>query len=401
MLCHDAVDLSLMEAGSSQAAVPLQPSSAQAGRRRVMVSDALKFLTLTAVVVVLSGVTAFLFRSFEARREQIAVQWAQRGREALREGRSDNAVAALRVSLSYRPDSVENQLALAEALAASGHADEAENYFLNLWQSRPGDGPINLQLARLERARGRTLQATDYYRAAVFGTWAGDAPARRRDTRLELSRYLVERGQPLAARAELLVAAGNNPDPATQLLIAEGLESAGDSKDALTAYRNAEEGQQSATAQAGAGELCYSAGDYACAEDSLEKALRSKVWTEEQQARLSSLHEDAVKLQELAFSNAVSPSLRAVHLLSDVRLVLNRFKTCSDTTVAPYQARWKALDTVHNRAALRHDEDLQAQYGALIFETEAVVARACGAPTGDDALLLYLQEHPMTRIGAQ
>ena len=77
----------------------------------------------------------------------------------------------------------ENQLALAQALAASGHVNEAENYFLNLWQSRPGDGLINLQLARLERSRGREQQATEYYRAAVFGTWDGDALTRRRDTR--------------------------------------------------------------------------------------------------------------------------------------------------------------------------------------------------------------------------
>jgi tetratricopeptide (TPR) repeat protein len=366
-----------------------------------MIRDGLKFLTLTLVAVALSGVTTFLFRSFESRREQLAVRWAQRGRDAMHQGHAEQAVAALRVSLSYRPDDYENQLALADALAAGGHVDEAENYFLNLWQSRPGDGPINLQLARLERSRGRALQAIDYYRAAVFGTWAGDAPAKRRDTRLELSRYLVERGEPLAAEAELLIAAGNNPDPATQLLIAEALDSAGDNKDALTAYRNAQVGEQAATAQARAGELCYRAGDYACAEDLLGKALRSKNWAPEQQNRLSGLHEDAVKLQELAFSPVIAPSLRSTHLLSGTGIVMNRFKTCLNVALAPLQARWKVLDTTHNRAALRRDEDLQTQYGNLIFETEAAAAKACGAPTGDDALLLHLQDHPMIRIGAQ
>lgn len=399
--CSDAVDLSLMEAGSSQAAVSPQPTAAQASRRRLMLRDGLKFLWLTLVAIVLSGVTTFLFRSFEARREELAVQWAQRGRIAMQHGQSDQAVAALRVSLSYHPDDYENQLALADALAAGGHVNEAENYFLNLWQSRPGDGPLNLQLARLERSRGRATEATDYYRAAVFGTWAGDAPAKRRDTRLELSKYLVERSQPLAAQAELLIAAGNNPDPATQLRIAEGLESSGDIKEALTAYRNAEDGPQAATAQARAGELCYRAGDYACAEASLQKALRSKTWTAEQVARLTGLQQDADRLQELALSPALSPALRTAHLLSDSEIALRRFKSCTDPSLEPLQARWKALNTPKNRNSLRHDDDLQLQYENLIFETEKSAAETCGTPTGDDALLLHLQDHPMTRIGAQ
>ncbi|AFL88096.1 hypothetical protein Terro_1803 [Terriglobus roseus DSM 18391] len=366
-----------------------------------MIRDGLKFLTLTLVAVVLSGVTTFLFRSFESRRERLAERWAQRGHDAMQRGQSEQAVAALRVSLSYHPDDYENQLALAEALAAGGHVDEAENYYLNLWQSRPGDGPINLQLARLERTRGRDQQAIDYYRAAVFGTWAGDAPARRRDTRLELSRYLVDRGQPLAAQAELLIAAGNNPDPATQLRIAEALEAAGDTSSALTAYRRAEVGSQLHTAQARAGELCFRAGDYTCAEDSLEKALRSKTWTAEQITRLNGMHDDAARLQELAFSPVVPPALRSAHLLSDSVIALNRFKTCTDPSLMPLQTRWKALNTPQNRAALRHDDDVQLQYANLIFETEITAAKTCGTPIGDDALLLHLQDHPMTRIGAQ
>ena len=366
-----------------------------------MVRDALKFLTLTAVAVVLSGVTAFLFRSFEARREQLALSWAGRGRDALQRGRSDEAVAALRVSLSYRPEDYENQLGLAEALAAGGHGNEAENYFLNLWQSRPGDGLINLQLARLERSRGRTQEATEYYRAAVFGTWAGDAPDRRRDTRLELANYLLERGQSLAAQAELLVAAGNNPDAPTQLLIGEALESAGDAKDAMTAYRNALTGTQSAVAQARIGELCYRMGDYTCADDTLQKALRYKRWTAEQVSRMGGLQQDSARLQELAFSPAVAAPVRTGHLLNAAHTAQMRLKTCTDAAVLPLQERWKTLDTAHNRAALRHDDDLQEQYRTLVFETEAAAAKACGAPTGDDALLLHLQVHPMTHIGAQ
>jgi tetratricopeptide (TPR) repeat protein len=366
-----------------------------------MVRDGLKFLTLTAVSVLLSGLTTLLFRSFEARREQLALQWARTGQEAMRKGDSKQAVTALRLSLSYHPDDYENQLTLAAALAAGGHTNEAENYFLNLLQARPGDGPINLQLARLERSRGRGEEAVDYYRAAVFGTWLGDAPVRRRDTRLELSRYLVERGEPLAARAELLIASGNNPDPATQLRIAEMLEAAGDPRSALNAYQHAESGAQASTAQALAGELCYRAGDYACAEEALAKALRAGSWTEEQKIRLRQLEANALKLQQIAFSPSMPPSLRSAHLLSDLGVVQARLKTCTAPSMQSFETRWKTLDTPHNRGALRHDEELQTEYGALIFETESAAATACGAPTGDDALLLHLQEHPMIHLGAQ
>jgi hypothetical protein len=54
--------------------------------------------------------------------------------------------------------------------------------------------------------------AINYYRAAIYGTWEGDAPVRRRDLRLELSRYLIAHHDLSSARTELLVAGGNAPD---------------------------------------------------------------------------------------------------------------------------------------------------------------------------------------------
>ncbi len=390
------------------------PSAAvQVERRRLMARDALTFLTLTAVALVLGAVTTLLFRSFERHREDLAERWAERGRQELAAGHSAAAVEALRTSLSYRPDDTANQMTLAEALAASGRSVEAENYYLNLWQAKPGDGPLNLQMARLERSRGNAQQAVEYYRAAVFGMWAGDAPVRRRDTRLELSRYLIERGQIDSARAELLVAAGNNPDAATQIAIGQLLEQANDAKDALTAYRNAAEGaDRREDAQARIGELCYRMGDYGCAEDALEKALRYKRWTAEQASRLGKMRQDAARLQELAFSQGVPAAERAAHMLADALIVQQRLTSClalkadggaeeSAPGLQSLQDRWKQMDTAKNRAALRRDDDLQDGYTGLIWETENVMAQACGAPAGDDALLEYLQAHPLTRFGEQ
>jgi tetratricopeptide (TPR) repeat protein len=370
-----------------------------------MLRDGLKFLWLTLIAALLGGVTTFLFRSFEAHREALAERWADRGRDALQQARPANAVSAFRTSLTYRPDDRENQLALAQALAASGHTAEAENYFLNLWQAAPGDGPINLQLARLERAQSEALKAIDYYRAAVFGTWSGDAPARRRDTRLELSNYLIERGQRQAAEAELLIAAGNNPDGKSQMTIGDALERANDPRDAMTAYRNATQiDSVRSSAQAKAGELCYRMGDYACAESLLEKALHFKDWTAEQRSRMTLLQQNADRLQELAFSSEVKQPARTAHLLEGARIVQARLKACvasNAASVQQLQTQWAALDSAKNRSALRHDEDLQSQYSSLIDQTETSATEFCGAPTGDDALLLQLRDHPMTHFGAQ
>jgi tetratricopeptide (TPR) repeat protein len=373
-----------------------------------MLRDGLRFVTLALVAAIMGGITTFLFRSFESHREELGIRWAERGKAALQAGHSAQAVNALRTSLGYAPDDRENQLMLAEALAASGHATEAENYFLNLWQAQPGDGVINVELARLDRSRGKAEDAVDHYRAAVFGTWSGDAPKQRRDIRLELAQYLIERGQMQAALAELTVAAGNNPDPPSQLRIGQAMEAAGSAKDALTAYRNAAEGEDRETAAAKAGELCYRIGDYGCAAKELGGILHYKGWTSEQNDRLTSMQHHAERLVELSFSHDLPSAVRAQHLLEDAHIAQARVAECLKSLkpdqiepVETVQTSWKALDSAQNRAALRHDDDLQDRYRDLIFASEGAATTACGAAKGDDALLVHLQGHPMTHAGAK
>ena len=88
---------------------------------------------------------------------------------------------------------------------------EATAYFNTLWEAEPGNGEINVQLARLAARSGNEDAAKRFYHAAIYGNWEGDGYLRRRDTRLELVRYLISRGQFDPARSELLVAAGNAP----------------------------------------------------------------------------------------------------------------------------------------------------------------------------------------------
>src|SRR6202012_66272 len=112
------------------------------------------------------------------------------------------------------------------------------NYFLVLWETEPGSGPINLELARLA-ARKSDVQATiNYYRASIYGTWEGDGTVRRREVRLELARYLIAHNEFSKARTELLIAGGNAPDDIPlRMTLAGLLEQAQAPKDALTYYK--------------------------------------------------------------------------------------------------------------------------------------------------------------------
>ena len=397
-----------MEARSSHAGVnPLSPAVKQTSWRYFVLRDGLTFLSLTAVALLLGGITTLLFRSFQAHRETLADEWVRRGQQQLQQGQAEQAAASLRTALTYRPDDQDTEMQLAEALAASGHLNEAENYFLTLWEAAPGDGPINLQLARLARTRGDGPTAINYYRAAVFGTWQGDAPLHRRDTRLELSQYQIERGDRQAARAELLIAASNNTDAATQLHIGGLLEQAHDPSNAMTAYSNAMASDPARpVAQAKAGELCFAMGNYHCAETWLAAALRSNHWTPEQTARMTQMRDDASRLQQLAFDPQLSTPVRVERLANAAHRAQTTLNACVLQGTAPgggllpaLQQRWKTLDTAKNRSQLRRDDDMQQQFSSLIYDTVTAV-QSCSAFEKDDRLLLYLRSHPVTRFGA-
>jgi predicted Zn-dependent protease len=143
-------------------------------KRRLILRDALAILSLTLVTVALFAVTLLLFRSFTAHRVELAQRWSTRGRQALQAGRPAEAIVALRTALSYAPGTRAYELLLAEALGEAGRTEESYQYFMGLWESEPGNGRINLELARLAAKRNERQAAVNFYRAAIYGTWEGD-----------------------------------------------------------------------------------------------------------------------------------------------------------------------------------------------------------------------------------
>jgi tetratricopeptide (TPR) repeat protein len=376
-----------------------------ASRRRLLLRDGLTFFVLTLTTIVLFVLTWLLFRSFTEHRAELAVRWAGRGEAALRQGRPEEAVAALRTALVYAPDERADQMMLAQALAESGHAEEATNYFLNLWEAQPGDGVINLQLARLARRRGASQEAVRYYRAAIFGNWEGDGVERRREARLELADYLIELGDLAAAQSDLLIAASNAPANAgLELRFGDALERAGDLEDALRYYQKAiSREQRNAVAYEKAGRLAFRMGNYAQARGWLERALRESAGapgTAGAADGLEPLLKRTERLLVLSPTAATSSKDRITRLLDDKAIAKRRWSACvaqlgklsAMPVVQALNMQWAEAEAISTREALAADQGNEDAVMELIDQSETMASDLCGAPSGDDALLLLLAQ---------
>ncbi len=405
-----------------------------ATKSALLLRDSLTFLALLAATVVLFGVTHLLFGSFEEHRQVLGRSWSERGRAALAAGRPEEAVADLRTALSFEPDARADQLALAEALAGAGHIEEATNYFLNLWETSPGDGLLNLQLARLARRATDPGKAIDFYRASIVGTWQGDGVERRRTVRLELADYLMSRGNLPAARAELLIGAGNAPqDRELQAFFGDKLAAAGDLRDALHCYKEAlavdPHGRDTLERilLEKAGRLSFQLGEYGPAYKLLSAALAlpqpairntretgsdaTAVQEQASQGALEALAAAAHRAPQLSLSRDLPAEERAAHLVLAGGIAQRRLASCAATLTASQgilaqaqrdarnqpggalnglQAQWTAARKSLRAGVLQGDAAAADHVAELIGATEGQAAEVCGVPTGDDALLLTL-----------
>jgi len=380
-------------------------------RRRLFLRDSAAFLVLALITGVLFLVTLFLFRSFTSHRAELAVRWSGRGRDALRAGRPEEAIVALRTGLSYAPGTRSYELLLAQALEDAGRTDEASNYFMNLWVAQPGDGFINLELARLAAKRNDPRDAVKYYRASIYGTWEGDGVVRRREVRLELARYLIAQHNTNAARIELLIAAGNSPsDPKLNRTLADLLVETGDVADGFAFYNKViEADSKNQAALAGAGRAAYRLGNFATAHSLLERALEAKASPLEKNqthsGELETMLKNSKRILELRPSGKLRSSERVARILVDLGIAKKRFSSCAagfGTTdklppaLEELNARWASDDVDHGRAKLLQSAARQDAAVQLIYDTEVQTSRICGVPGGDDALLLLLAKSPDT-----
>jgi tetratricopeptide (TPR) repeat protein len=375
-------------------------------KRRLILRDSVAFFSLVSITVILFLITLFLFRSFTAHRADLAVRWSARGQAALSSGHPDQAIVALRTALSYAPGQRNYELLLAQALGDAGHTEESYNYFLGLWETQPGNGFINLSLARLAARKNDIQGAVNYYNAAVDGTWDGDAILRRRAVRLELAQYLMAHNNPAAARAQLLIASGNAPeDVSLTLIVARLLEQAGFTRDALTHYQKALIlDPKNQTALLAAGRLAFSSGDFETANHLLNQADQDQADSNHALAPdIQAMLETSNRILSLVPSKKLQPHERVNRILIARALAKKRFDTCSaqisaaSGLPAPLQtlgAQWQSKEFTISREDLQKSPEEQDATLKLIFDTELQTSQICGPPTGDDALLLKIANSP-------
>jgi Tfp pilus assembly protein PilF len=383
-------------------------------RRRLILRDSLAILSLTLATVVLFLVTLFLFRSFSAHREVLAQRWSDRGRASLQAGNPGEAIEELRTALSYAPGTQSYELLLAQALGEAGRTDESYNYFMSLWEAEPGNGFINLQLARLAAKRNDHQAAVNSYRAAIYGTWEGDGVPRRAAVRIELARYLVAQHQLPAARLELLIAGGNAPDDHDRdIAIADLLQQTDDTADAWTFYQRAIAAQPGDPAALdAAGRLAFQSGDFDEAHRLLLQAQAARLAQNlpiyESPADVNML-EDAARILELTPSPNLPPRERVDHILAARAIARKRFDACSaqlasttkSSALPDLSTLWSGPEATADAAALRHNPAQQDAAMQLVYNTEEQCQKLCAAATGDDALLLRLATTPRANLPAE
>lgn len=378
-------------------------------------------------LVLAFGITGFAARLYHARRAELARSWIDRGNAELKVGRAATALSDFRAALVYaqRELSPEEQqryeLDFVQALIASGNSDEARSYLLDMWERAPGNSAVNLQLARLAARTSNDADAKRYYNGAIYGVWdesAEDVLRSRMDTRLELYRYLMDRGEKGEAQAELLAtAAATPPDTALNATVGQLMLKAGQQQQALDEFDRALRlGPHNYEALAGTGEAEFQLGNDQQAVRYLESAVRENAQQKRRpgsQATDSAAREteQARVMQDLAIAQAtlaLDPSRPGLDPMERARLAIRaydaavtRIESCAkehgialpeaNRNLAPFTRA--ASDDLAEAALARHIVQLDPLM-EFVFEMESAATENCGQPSDStDAAIV--------RIGAK
>lgn len=393
-------------------------------KRRLVIQDTLALLGIFASTCILAVLTYLIFRSYSQHQQDAAARWKRRGEEALVKGNANAAVFDLRAALGYARVDRATEMELASALALAGRLQEATAYFNTLWDKEPGNGNINLQLARLAARQQQTASAIEHYHAAIYGVWEGDGSIRRRQVRLELVRYLISQGRYGEARDELLIAAGNDTTTRSLLEVAGLLAQAHAPNDALHLYREVASRRPIVTeAVEGAGQMAFAMGHYRTAKLYLERAV-TVAGSGAQPLVNRPLTEQNLRIATAVLAAYPSPQLpereRLRRVIRAYETARARFASCSTqpqsgqqssgagssngvgakpTTaiaadMAALAAHWQQEPPRLRIVDLEKNPDREAAAMQLVYDTEQITARACGPPTGADAILLHIAAAP-------
>ena len=366
-------------------------------------------LSVCAVIlIVLFFLTGMITQGYHQKLQTLGQQWFAEGEQALKKDDAPAALQDFRNALVYHPDDAQVQFQLAQALSEEGRDEEAQSYLLGLLTRSSSDAPVNLALARIAARSGSEANALRYYHGAIYGVWPKDAETNRLNARLELSRFLIARGDPSGADGELTALEEEIPQQHGVFLHEQAGElflRAGDANRALTEFRQALAGPRpSAGALRGAGLTAYQIGDFLMAERYLDRAYREKKDDPEVAAALETAR---LVLAWDPDARGLTDAQRRARTRHDLAQAVSRVESCAKssgvelsttegqtpgqtTTLAAQYTQAKRLEVGLSDGNLtHHPEQLDASIN-LMFAMESSAAQKCGEPAGLDKALLIL-----------
>lgn len=354
---------------------------------------------LTGLAIVLFAAVTVLSSLYHRQQESLANRWSSRGADELTAKRYEAAVVDYRTALLYSRDNYTYQLDLAEALVGEQRANEAYSYLINLWDRRPENGQVNLELARIQASRGLTDSALRYYHDAIYAIWPDDQESESRKARLELIHLLLDIDDKAQADSELIALAANLGSSAAEHAQAGQLFlQAADDERALEQFRMALEGNRhDVAAMAGAGNAAFAMGKYLVAVQYLRRAVGAGDKTCQSRLKLAELvlHLDP-------FRTPFKAAERRRIMMDTFAAAGARLQACSvpgpfsvpASELTALSQNWTELKPRINDLDLSRNPDLGNSAMSLVFNVERETSGMCGGMTDtDNALLLIANLH--------
>ena len=349
--------------------------------------------------------TGFTVRFYHAMERSLAVDWYRTGESSLRQGAPARAVDDLRNALFYSRDNSLYRLRLSQALIAARRPEEAEAHLLNLWERQPGDGTVNLELARLAAGSNDISKAARFYHNAIYGVWPEQPEAHRRQVRFEYCELLLAHQRNAEAQAAILELATQLPrDPVlisrvgTLFLRAEDYSRAfSQFQQALRIDSRIEEALQ------GAGLAAFQLGNYRDARRYLERAVKVKP-DDTPSAELLEMTQMILSIDPI--ESALPAAERARRVVRAFEQARKRLELCAqqrgetleapnpETELQDVSARLAKVRPKVRERYLERNPDLVNDVTQLVFLTENVATRQCGPAKGlDQAILLVARKY--------
>lgn len=394
-----------------------QPEIASSTGRREFVAA----LVLSGIAILVFIAVFGLVNRFRTWQHHLADRLYRQGEQALKMSVPAVAIDDFRSALSFDEENDRYQFSLAQALEADQRVEEARSYLLDLWDRKPQDGAVNLELGRLSAQQTVSDRVLRYYHNAIYGLWEKDAEPNRHRARVELINYLLQRNDRTQAESEIIaMQAGLLADPDLHAQVAGLFARIQDYDRALDQYRRALQlGPKNADALAGAGESAFQSGRFRTAAHYLGAAVAQDQGDEHSRQLLQAA---STVLNANPFAKGLSARDRQSRLRWGFDVASKKLLVCLDLRSRKNTATTPGVDAQLESSAQTPDdlEELSDRYKDLqpkmrsrtflndpnsadelmdyVFDIEQRTPRNCGPSTPMDEALLLIARY---RSGAE